>query len=603
MKVFFRLAVFILTVCVLTLALSESKAHSIQIREVRVVNAIAAAGQTVNVSVELVSQGDENAIGFSLNFNQAIFTNPVVTLGGGAAGASLNANTNQAANGRVGVVLALSAGQTFSAGVRQIVNIAFNVAASAPTGAAAITFGDQPVVSEISDASANVLTTIFTNGVVTVSQQNPAPAITSLNPTSAIAGGAAFTLIVNGTNFINGSTVQWNGANRATTFVNSAQITAAVTANDIAGAGTAIVTVVNPAPGGGTSNAVSFAITSQPSAQIAVNPANPTRADNISIRLSGVWPNACIPQNPQLSVTGTDLRIDVSNPAQVCATVLTDWSLNVPVGMLPIGAYTVRVIHTADGVQRNLGQSNFTVSASPVASVSAASFLGDAIAPESVVAAFGVNLATGVASAGSLPLPTELAGTRVMVKDGAGMERPASLFFVAPMQVNYLIPANTVAGVANVTVISGDNKISIGSPQIANVAPGLFAANANGQGVAAATVLRIKQSGELTFEPISQFDSTLNRFVSIPIDLGPESDQLFLVLFGTGFRFRSAQSAVSVKIGGTDAEVLFAGLSPDFVGLDQCNVRLPRSLAGRGEIDVAMTVDGKTANMVKINVK
>jgi uncharacterized protein (TIGR03437 family) len=62
-------------------------------------------------------------------------------------------------------------------------------------------------------------------------------------------------------------------------------------------------------------------------------------------------------------------------------------------------------------------------------------------------------------------------------------------------------------------------------------------------------------------------------------------------------------AAVACKIGGADAEVLFAGAAPGFVGLDQSNVRLPCSLAGRGEVDVVMTVDGKAANMVKINVR
>jgi len=85
--------------------------------------------------------------------------------------------------------------------------------------------------------------------------------------------------------------------------------------------------------------------------------------------------------------------------------------------------------------------------------------------------------------------------------------------------------------------------------------------------------------------------------------LGPETDQVFLVPFGTGFRFRSSLSAVTVKIGGADVEVLYAGEAPGFIGLDQLNVRLSRSLIGRGEVDVALTVDGRTANVVRVNVK
>jgi hypothetical protein len=93
------------------------------------------------------------------------------------------------------------------------------------------------------------------------SGSNPVPALTSLSPSSAKRGGPAFTLTVNGSNFIAASVVHWNGAARPTTFINSGQVQAAIPASDIAAQGTAQVTVVNPAPGGGTSNTLSFPIT------------------------------------------------------------------------------------------------------------------------------------------------------------------------------------------------------------------------------------------------------------------------------------------------------------------------------------------------------
>jgi uncharacterized repeat protein (TIGR01451 family) len=92
---------------------------------------------------------------------------------------------------------------------------------------------------------------------------NPVPIISSLSPSSSFTGGTAFTLTVNGTNFIEGSQVQWNGLDRATTFVSSAQLTAEIPAADIIATGTMPVTVVNPEPGGGTSNAYDFSITVQ----------------------------------------------------------------------------------------------------------------------------------------------------------------------------------------------------------------------------------------------------------------------------------------------------------------------------------------------------
>ena len=94
-----------------------------------------------------------------------------------------------------------------------------------------------------------------------------------------------------------------------------------------------------------------------------------------------------------------------------------------------------------------------------------------------------------------------------------------------------------------------------------------------------------------------------NRFVAVPIDLSNASDQVFLVLFGTGIRNRSAAANVSVKIGGADSVVQFAGPQGGFPGLDQVNALLSQSLAGRGNVDVVMNVDGRAANTVSINIR
>jgi uncharacterized repeat protein (TIGR01451 family) len=91
---------------------------------------------------------------------------------------------------------------------------------------------------------------------------NPVPTITSISPTSTAAGGTDFFLTVNGTNFVTFSTVTWNGSPRATNFISATQLTADITMADIANPGTASIAVVNPAPGGGTSNSVTFTITS-----------------------------------------------------------------------------------------------------------------------------------------------------------------------------------------------------------------------------------------------------------------------------------------------------------------------------------------------------
>src|SRR5579864_5643588 len=88
---------------------------------------------------------------------------------------------------------------------------------------------------------------------------NPVPFINQpVVPAAVAPNGTAFTLTINGTNFSSGSVVNWNGNARSTTFISASQLTAAISASDIAAASTAVLTVTNPGPGGGTSNNCRF---------------------------------------------------------------------------------------------------------------------------------------------------------------------------------------------------------------------------------------------------------------------------------------------------------------------------------------------------------
>ncbi|MBS1854762.1 MAG: choice-of-anchor D domain-containing protein [Acidobacteria bacterium] len=82
------------------------------------------------------------------------------------------------------------------------------------------------------------------------------PTLTSISPTGASTGGATFTLTVQGTNFISNSVVRWNGNDRPTTYTGPTRLTANIPAGDLATGGAFPITVFNPAPGGGSSNAV-----------------------------------------------------------------------------------------------------------------------------------------------------------------------------------------------------------------------------------------------------------------------------------------------------------------------------------------------------------
>jgi uncharacterized protein (TIGR03437 family) len=165
------------------------------------------------------------------------------------------------------------------------------------------------------------------------------------------------------------------------------------------------------------------------------------------------------------------------------------------------------------------------------------------------------------------------------------------------------MPAGTALGQAVITITADNGAVSTGSVVIEAVAPGIFSANSSGAGVAAAQVVRVKGDGSQVLESVATFDAVANAFVAVPIDLGPPAEQVFLVLYGTGMRNRSSLSAAQLVVGGTTLGVEFLGNQGSFVGLDQLNALIPRSLIGRGQVNVQLTVDGKPANVVHINIR
>jgi uncharacterized protein (TIGR03437 family) len=291
-------------------------------------------------------------------------------------------------------------------------------------------------------------------------------------------------------------------------------------------------------------------------------------------------------------------------------------------GSLPAGLALNSTTGAITGSPGSAGLANFTVRATDangcmgerayaiiiaanlLTSVSAASFAPNTtLAPESIIAGFGVNLSPGTQVSTTFPLPTELSGVSLKVRDSAGTERLAPLFFVSPMQVNYLMPAGTVDGPSIVSVLNGSNVAAEGGVEITRVSPGLFSADGAGRGLASAVAIRIKAGGAQSFEPTTRFDSTLNQYVAVPIDMSNPTDQVFLAFYGTGMKFRSALTAVNCTIGGVVSDVLYAGEVPGFAGYDQLNVRLSPSLIGRGEVDVVVTIDGKVANTLRVSIR
>ncbi len=210
------------------------------------------------------------------------------------------------------------------------------------------------------------------------------------------------------------------------------------------------------------------------------------------------------------------------------------------------------------------------------------------IAPDCIAATFGSGMANGTYAPQSLPLPKILGTTSITVNGVA-----ADLLYVSPSQINYLVPPATVLGNATVEIKIGSNVVARGTIAVTNVAPALFTITADGKGIPA---------GFSTFDGVNLqvlFNNDLSARVLSP---GTAARPNYLVLFGTGFRKRTALSNVRVTIGGIISQIDYAGAQGSYAGLDQLNIVIPTTARGSGEVDLILTVDGAVANKVRVNI-
>jgi uncharacterized protein (TIGR03437 family) len=151
-------------------------------------------------------------------------------------------------------------------------------------------------------------------------------------------------------------------------------------------------------------------------------------------------------------------------------------------------------------------------------------------------------------------------------------------------------------------VINGAHQEASLGVTVSAVSPGLFSADWTGQGVAAAVALYIGADGATTFSLAANCGAN-GVCAATPIDVSDSAKKVYLSLYGTGIRGRSALAQVEVTVGGVPVQVQYAGAQMQYDGLDQVNVLLPASLAGRGDVSVIATVDGQAANTIRVTLK
>jgi len=172
--------------------------------------------------------------------------------------------------------------------------------------------------------------------------------------------------------------------------------------------------------------------------------------------------------------------------------------------------------------------------------------------------------------------------------------RDAQLYYVSPGQINAQIPSDLPLGSVSVAVFRGGVQSNPVVITLDRVAPGLYTANASGSGVAAGFSIRVAGSGppkvDYLFDPAKPVGSR----VPVPVDLGNQSDQIFLSLNGTGFRGATGQPTATV--GGVSVPVVSVTTEQE---LDVVHIGpMPQSLAGRGEVSIVVTFNDKPTNAV-----
>jgi hypothetical protein len=357
---------------------------------------------------------------------------------------------------------------------------------------------------------------IATAGAITVTVTNPAPGggtssitrftvnnsivgITSLSPASAVANSGAFALTVNGSNFVSGSTVNFNGAARSTTFVSSTKVTAAILATDIAATGNFPVTVTNPAPGGGTSTAVNFAVTNPPPTVSTISPTSATAGGGsftLTVNGTGFVSGATVKFGGSGAITPTSTtsaQIVVTIPAADIATAGTEsvTVTNPAPGGGTSGAQTFTINNSAPTLSSISPTSATAGGAAFTLTVNGAGFVAS-----SVVKYNGVAKTTTVKSASQLTAAITAADIATAGTAAVTVTNPA--------------PGGGTSSSTQFTIDNSAVAISSVSPTSALAGGAAFTLTVNGSGFVSASTVKFNGVAKTTtFKSATQLSAAI----------------------------------------------------------------------------------------------
>jgi uncharacterized protein (TIGR03437 family) len=405
--------------------------------------------------------------------------------------------------------------------------------------------------------------TVRTPGVadsnpVSFTVSTASPVISSISPTSAIAGGPAFTLTVKGDGFILASKVT-GFPGSTTTYVSVNQLNVSVPASAIASVGSNVVQVVNGSVVSAQAPVFTVKAATPPAAISSLNPASASAGSaDLTLTVNG----SNLPSGAAITWNGTPLVTNFVSASQLTARV--------PAALL-VSAGTASVTVAADGATSNALPFAITALSGPTTSsagiVNAASSK-PGVAPGELIAIYGSNLAAATAQAAATPLPHSLGATSVSIN---GTDLP--LLFVSSGQINAQLPYETKVGTARLIVKSN----GVSSPpvdfEVTTASPGVFTKPQTNHVLALNLTDGNLNSADFPARPGQYVTAYLTGqgLVDPAVttgDIAPSSPFSFPV------------APIVVKIGGVSATVQFGGLAPGFVGLLQLNVLIPDVPAG-----------------------
>lgn len=307
---------------------------------------------------------------------------------------------------------------------------------------------------------------------------------------------------------------------------------------------------------------------------------------SLTANLSVVAPGAGVPSGAINWIEPVSQQVLATAPLSgLSATV------SLPAGA---GAKPVIAVYSGDAHFSPSG----SASATEFSVLNAASFVSSGFAPNQIVTVFTKGLTSAALAASSLPWPADLGGVSVTLVDSAGATHQAQLFYVSPSQLSFLVPSDIPKGGAVLRIAPANGAPISVVIRIGAVAPGLFAANKNGEGVAAAQIVRVHPDGSQDAPQATEvYDPASGTCVPAPIEAASAGDEIYLVLYGTGIRNHSAP--VTLRINGQDLPVLYAGPQSEYPGLDQVNMLLPADLPS-GPAEISISVDGISSNALTL---